>query len=98
MTLADNVSFFKRCVKLIPEIHLADQDNGYVYAHLKAGEIDWCDQDYLDGLPEGSPVQETMGILGFHMEKASESTAGMSLDLEREKHYTLGRWNGPQAD
>lgn len=98
MTLADNVSFFKRCVKLIPEIHLADQDNGYVYAHLKAGEIDWCDQDYLDGLPEGSPVQETMGILGFRIGKASESAAEIPLDLEREKHYTLGRWNGPQAD
>lgn len=98
MTLADNLSFFKRCVKLIPEIHLADQDNGYVYAQLKEGALAWCDQDYLDGLSAGSPIRETIEVLGFKAEQTPEGACGAPLDLEREKHYTLGRWNGPQTD
>ncbi len=98
MALQDNISFIKRCAKLIPEINLADHDSGYVYARLNHGRMSWCDRPYIDGLPADSGVKDSLEAFGFLQSEDQENAPHEPLDLDHEKNYTLGRWNGPQAD
>ena len=63
MALKDNISFIKRCAELIPEINLADQDSGYVYARLDHGRIIWCDRAYIQELPAETGVRGKPGSL-----------------------------------
>lgn len=98
MELKDNMSFIKRCAKLIPEINLADQDSGYVYARLEHGKMSWCDRPYIEKLPADSGVKDSLEAFGFLKGAKQENGESAPLDLDREKNYTLGRWNGPQAD
>lgn len=97
MALKDNISFIKRCAKLIPEIKLADHDSGYVYACLDHGKMSWCDRSYIEKLPADSGVKESLEAFGFLKGAEQENGKSEPLDLDREKNYTLGRWNGPQA-
>ncbi|WP_218940116.1 zeta toxin family protein [Denitrobaculum tricleocarpae] len=97
MALRDNISFIKRCAKLIPEIHLADQESGYIYARFDHGKITWCDRPYIEKLPLDSGIKDSLEAFGFSQGNGPEDAEAASLDLAREKNYTLGRWNGPQA-
>lgn len=98
MALQDNISFIKRCAKLIPNINLADHDSGYIYARLDHGEMSWCDRSYVEQLPAESGVKDSLEAFGLLSGKKQETGESEPLDLDQEKNYTLGRWNGPQVD
>jgi len=93
MSPADNISFMKRCAKLIPEINFADQENGHIYARLDHGKTRWCDKRYLEQRSGDSGFRQSFEAIDFCNEDNLPEKALETLDLDAEKNYTLGRWN-----
>ena len=96
MAAENNVGFLRRCAEQIPEITFADQSDGHVYARIINGKLVWSDRQYIEKQTPDSGVKIALEALGYDGGPGSETIEGTlePIDIEKELHFTLGRWNG----
>lgn len=95
MAAEGNVSFLRRCADQIPEINFADQSSGYLFARIVDGKLIWFDHQYIEKQPPQSGIKIALEALGYEENPGDEKIhdAIDPIDIEKEKHFTLGRWN-----
>ncbi|MEZ5826789.1 MAG: hypothetical protein R3C97_19335 [Geminicoccaceae bacterium] len=90
-----NTGFLKRCREQIPRIRFADPVSAKVYATVVDGKLCWCDHRHVEAQPARSGVRTALEALGYEegLECDGQADAVDPIDIERESHFTLGRWN-----
>jgi hypothetical protein len=96
MAAARNVGFLRRCADQIAEITFADQSSGHVYARMADGKFIWCDRQYIKRQSAQSAVRIALDALGYdgNSSGGEPDVAMKPIDVEKEMHFTVGRWNG----
>jgi len=94
MSAGRNLSFLQRCADQIPEIIFADQSSGLVYARIVDGKLTWCDRQYVEAQAPQSNVRTALDALGYAESSGKKQSGAETIDIEKEAHFTLGRWNG----
>jgi hypothetical protein len=95
MAAERNVGFLRRCADQIPEINFADQSSGYIFARMVDGELIWFDRQYIEEQAPQSGIKIALEALGYDGNSRDEKIHDSiePIDIEKEKHFTLGRWN-----
>lgn len=91
-----NTGFLRKCAEQVPDIAFADQASGQVYARVVQGNLVWWDASYVERQTPESGVSVALYALGYQSDRplASHFREVAPLDIEKEKHFTLGRWHG----
>ncbi|MCB1833614.1 MAG: hypothetical protein KDH19_09280, partial [Geminicoccaceae bacterium] len=94
MDAALNVGFLKNCVEQIPEIRFADPSSGRVLARIVRGRLLWCDHHHIEAQPPHSCLRTALEAIGYETGTGRTDTdaAPDPIDIDREMHFTLGRW------
>ncbi|MEZ5845868.1 MAG: hypothetical protein R3C70_03855 [Geminicoccaceae bacterium] len=94
MDAALNVGFLKNCVEQIPEIRFADPSSGRVLARIVRGRLLWCDHHHIEAQPPHSCLRTALEAIGYETGTGTTDTdaAPDPIDIDREMHFTLGRW------
>jgi len=89
---ARHTAFLERCAKLIPTLRFADYRTGQIYGVMENGRWTWCDQAYVQGLAESDPTRAGLAAVGWDETPENKVENPLSLDLAKEKAFTLGQW------
>ena len=91
-TLA-NSDFLIRCLTEIQDVTIADQDTAAVYARFKAGQLNEYDYTYVNALPDDHTLKVILMQVAKHPDlSAPDISNDSALDVEKQKHFTLGAW------
>ena len=89
---AHHTAFLERCAKLIPTLRFADYATGQVYGVMENGRWTWRDPAYVQSLPKGDPTRDGLAAIGWDETPEIKAENPLSLDLAKEKAFTLGQW------
>ncbi len=89
---ARNVAFLERCARLIPVVHLADQETGRAYARLERGRWTWRDPAPFARALDDPEVGPGLRALASELDACAAGPAPAHRDPDLEKLHTLGAW------
>lgn len=88
-----NTGFIVDCAHKVPEIVLADQDSGFIYARVSDAELVWWDTDYLALHRENNDLTSALLALGYDASAtALPQHRPDPIDIAAESLVTVGRW------
>jgi hypothetical protein len=90
LTPACNVSFLKRCARMIPVINVADYDTGCVYARLTEGRWTWRDERGFARALQNPDTKAGLEAIAPPLYEPTEQIA--QPNLADDHAHTLGAW------
>ena len=95
VAVAKNVSFFRTCLRAFPVLHLAQRDDGRIYACFEHGRLVFRDMDALAAIADAVTLEALNAVAPVLLVRdANPSAAEPRRYLDPARYVTLGRWRG----
>ena len=96
LSKGERAEFVRRCAAKVSELRFADRETAQVYARVVDGKLLWWDRDYLAGESVPEEIGMVLDVLGrdADVDPGADPSPRDVVDIERERHFTVGSW-GP---